>query len=181
MKNINPSNLEGVNPDEKLVKMVDSAIKSSDKVMLENQLSGMTYNLKEVSGEDWAKFRSLVGGLVMSDEETQAVETTISMVQSMRPEFSDERRNLALQSYARTSKIIDVATANKVFEKLSNHQDGSKNKISDIRSATTYLMEALALISNKYDVQEAVERRGLIISKEETQEAIERGKGINIV
>lgn len=178
MKNINPSRPEGANSQEKLVKMVDSAVNSSDKVMLENQISGMSYNLKGVSGEDWAKFRALAGGLDMTDEETQAVETTISMVQSMRPEFSEERRSSSLQSFARTSKIIDVATANKVFDRLPRINE---DKIQSIRSATTGLMEALSFISNKYDVQEAVERRGLIISKDEVQEATERGKGLNIV
>lgn len=166
---------------EKLVRMVDSAMESGGKIMLENHLAGMAFNLKSVSGEDWAKFRSLVSNLDMTDEETQAAEETIQMVQSMRPEFSVERRNKGLQSFAKKSKIIDVAIALKVFDRLPHHKWEVTGSMSCIRSAATYLMEALALISNRYHVEEALKLQGHGISEDEHNEIIERGKHINIV
>jgi hypothetical protein len=141
----------------------------------------MASNLESVKGEDWAKFRSLLEALDLDDEETQAVGETILAVQSMRPEFSVEKRNEALHRQARMSKIIDVAIALKVFDRLPHHQWATEDGMTGIRSAATRLMEALALVSNKYEVEEAVQRRGLIISNDEAKEAIERGRQVNVV
>lgn len=163
-----------------MAKMADSAVKSEGRVRLEDQISGMASHLETVSGNDWAEFRSLVNDLDMTDEETQAVGETIAMLQSMRPEFSDERRKATLESLARRSKIIEVATAQKVFDRLPDH-NWDDNKKSLILSTATRLMEALSYVSSEQDTAEAVERRGLIISKDEVQEAIERGKNLNIV
>lgn len=165
----------------KLIKMVDSAVESANRVDVENRLSGMASNLESVTGNDWAEFRSLAEGLNMTDEEEQAVNATISIMQSMRPTSSLEKRNESLQSFARTSKIIEVATATKVFERLPYAQWELSDPKTLIRSAASHLREALGLISNKYDVQEAVQIGGKGMSQKEFDEAMERGKKLNIV
>lgn len=162
-----------------MAKMAGSAVESLERVMLETQLSGMASNLESVTGNDWAEFRSLVKILDMTDEEAQAAEETIVMLQSMRSEYSEERRRAALESLARRSKIIDVAIALKTFDRLP--RETTQGKSDAIREGATRLMEALSYISNEQDVKESVERRGLIIPKDEMQEAIERGKQLNIV
>lgn len=162
-----------------MAKMAGSAEVSLRRVEFENQLSGMTHHLESLNGNDWAEFRSLVGTLDMTDEEAQAVDEVITMLLAMRPEFSEERRKASLQSFARRSKIIDVAIASKTFDRLP--RETTQGKVDGIRSATTSLMEALSHLSSEQDVKESVERRGLIISRDEVQEAVERGKRLNIV
>ncbi len=162
-----------------MAKMAGSAVESLKRVEFEKQLSGMASNMESLSGHDWAEFRSLIRTLEMTDEESQAVDEVITMLQAMRPEFSEERRRTSLESFARRSKVIDVAIALKTFDRLSGTK--TQGKVDDISDAATRLMEALSYVSDEQDVKESVERRGLIIPKGEVEEAIERGKRLNIV
>lgn len=162
----------------KIVRVGDVA-SSENKVRLEGHLSGMEGNLETISGNDWAEFRSLLKNEKLTEEQEQAIETTISMIQTMRTLRSEEDKKGILERFAKTSKIIDVAVARKFFRGhiVPFH---SMDKIGLICSATSHLHDSLALVSNKYDVHEAAQLSGEVISDTELEEAIARGKTLKI-
>ncbi len=164
-----------------MANMAGTAVESSKRSMYGDRISGMADNLKSVNGNDWAEFRSLVKTLDITEEEAQAAEETIVMLQSMRPEFSEERRRATLDSLAKRSKIIEVAIAKKVFDRLPHQKWAIEDNKTWIRSAATGLLDALSYISSETDVKEGLEQGGMTIGKDEEQEIIERGKRLNIV
>lgn len=164
-----------------MANMAGSAVESSKRSMYGDRISGMADNLKSVNGNDWAEFRSLVKTLDITEEEAQAAEETIVILQSMRPEFSEERRRATLDSLAKRSKIIEVAIAKKVFDRLPHQKWAIEDNKTWIRSAATGLLDALSYISSETDVKEGLEQGGMTIGKDEEQEIIERGKRLNIV
>ncbi len=172
-----PDNNFFVPKQEEATKREDDS--SFNEVRMENHLSGMKDNLESVTGNDWAELRTLLKGGNLTDEEEQAIEETIRMVQTMRSSSSDEPQKANLGRFAKMSKIIDVATARR-FLKGHIVPFHSTDKIGLICSAVEHLHEILALISNKYDVQEATNLSGQVINGKELEEAIERGKSLNI-
>ena len=177
----------GLSEEELLAKrvamanMAGAAVESSRRSMYGDRISGMADNLKSVNGNDWAEFRSLVKTLDITEEEAQAAEETIVILQSMRPEFSEERRRATLDSLAKRSKIIEVAIAKKVFDRLPHQKWAIEDNKTSIRSAATRLLDALSYISSETDVKEGLEQGGMTMGKDEEQEIIERGKRLNIV
>ena len=101
------------------------------------------------------------------------------MLLTMRSAGSNEKRVENLKRFAKSSKILDVAIANRVSKESINPFHGL-DQVSMITSAVGNLYNALTFVSNKYDKQEASQLSGLAISKEEDAEIIARGKKLCI-
>ena len=176
-----PENDPSVNQyHKKVADKMGNVIESENMARLKTILSSLVSNLETVTGNDLAEFRSSLSGLNMTDEEAQSVEAAISILLMMRTPRSAEDKKLILERFAKTSKVIDVAIANKVFKRLSYDKTSLENKTNLLLSASGWLLDAISIVSNKYDVQEAVAISGAVISGKELEEAIARAKTITI-
>lgn len=153
---------------ERIKALADSAITSMDKVRIDNVMMAVLANLQEVQGNDWSDLRSRLEKQGMTDEEDQAVNSTISALQAL---VSVQDKEPVLKRAA--SKIVDIAIGNKVLGRVLNPS-------SSILNAAKNFYEAVACFATQKDLQASLVYLGGVMSDEEIKTSKERLGKIDI-
>lgn len=164
----------GVSPKEasKIIDLAESALSSTKRAQLDNNLSKIEANLKSISGADWQGLKDFCEKAEMSDEERSAVDRTVSILQNIKA-VSDKEAVIKRSA----NNFRDIAVAVNFFTN-SGISGGRIAKGSDLSFCAEQLLDAVSHFGDENDL-DGVERPG-VMSKEELAEAKKHIEGLNI-
>lgn len=164
----------GISPDEasKMISVAESALSSTKRAQLDNNLSKIEANLKSIGGADWQGLKDFCEKAEMSDEERSAVDRTVSILQNVKA-VSD--KEAVIKRSAKNFRDIAIAVN---FFSNSGISGGRIAKGSDLAFSAEQLLDAVSHFGDENDL-DGIERPG-VMGKEELAEAKKHLEGLNI-